>query len=396
MSERRDLRRRSPLHIAVADRLYDLNVDRWRRVTQGHSLFHSAAYLRMLEHLQLENIEPRYALISRDDEPVAAVCMQIARMDLRQVGAGGDGAGKLDPLRARVQQRLLVCGNLLAYGLHGVCFAGDADRASVWAAVTEVLYRVRRAEKIAGNTDLVLIKDLDARGIEESAVLGKLSYGCVPTEPNMVLALDPSWRTHADYLNGLTSKFRSDIKNRVYRKFAEAGGVVEVLGDVTAHADELHGLYLAVQANAKLRPYTLPGAYWPGLAATGGADVVFHVARVAGRIVGFIASLRDGPTAYAYHIGFDRQAADAGLPVYLRLLHASVEQAIAFGCREISFGRTALEPKARLGCTPRDTYVWARHRHPMINQLVQPLLRLIDPAQAPDISPFKAARGESA
>ena len=37
----------------------------------------------------------------------------------------------------------------------------------------------------------------------------------------------------------------------------------------------------------------------------------------------------------------------------LRLLHASIADAIALGATELSFGRTALEPKARLGAKPQ-------------------------------------------
>jgi predicted N-acyltransferase len=222
-------------------------------------------------------------------------------------------------------------------------------------------------------------------------VLKKLSYGAVPTEPNMVLALDSSWRTHADYLGSLTSKYRSDVKNRIFKKFEEAGCSVERLTDVASTGGQLHQLYLQVHGNATLRPFTLPDAYWAGLAEAGGRDIAFHVARQGDRVLGFIVSLKDGETALAYHIGFDRAAAESGLPVYLRLLHASLAQALEFGCRRVSFGRTALEPKARMGCAPEPTSIWARHRHPMLNKIVQPLLTLIEAEEAPEFTPFKVA-----
>jgi hypothetical protein len=66
-------------------------------------------------------------------------------------------------------------------------------------------------------------------------------------------------------------------------------------------------------------------------------------------------------------------------------------QAIAFGCRRVSFGRTALAPKARLGCAPEPLYVGARHRHPFLNQLLQPLLRFIENEEPPEFTPFKVA-----
>lgn len=388
LEERRRLRGRSALQIAIADRFAQLNADAWRAVTRGGSFFHSAEYQRAFERMRPQNIEPRYALISEDETPVAAVCMQIARMDLTQVGNSGPRV--LAKLRRRLEQRVLVCGNLLAYGLHGVCAADGADRQAVWQAVAEVLYRVRRAEKLAGTTDIVLVKDLDAAALAESGVLRKLSYGAVPTEPNMVLQVDAAWRSHEDYLQSLGSKYRSDIK-RLFRKFADAGCVLESLADVATRQDTLQALYLQVHGNAKLRPFMLPASYWPALAATGGENVMIQVARQGERVIGFVLNVKDGDTVLAYHIGFDRAAAAGGIPVYLRLLHAALAQGIAFGCRRISFGRTALEPKARMGCVPERTYVWVRHRRPMLNQLVQPLLRLVEAEEAPSITPFKQA-----
>jgi hypothetical protein len=388
LDERRRLRSRTPLQIAIADRFSQLNPEYWRAVTGGQSLFYSVEYQRAFEQCRPANLEARYALISDADTPLAAVCMQIARVDLTQVGNGKQTA--LQKFGSKVSQRVLVCGNLLVYGLHGVCFAPGADRDVVWRAVTEVLYRVRRAEKLAGHTDMVLIKDLDDAAVAESRALEGLSYGSVPTEPNMVLTLDPAWRSHDDYLNSLTSKYRGDIKNRVFKKFNEAGATVEAISDVAAHAETLQRLYLDVHSNASLRPFTLPSAYWSGLASLGTDSVAIHVARQGERILGFIVSLKDGDTAFAYHIGFDRAAANEGVPIYLRLLHASLAQAIAFRCRRVSFGRTALEPKARLGCTPEPLYVWARHRHPFLNQLLQPLLRFVESEEAPEFTPFKA------
>ena len=390
MEERKRLRRRSPLSIAIADRFSQLSAEAWRAATDGGSVFHSAAYQRMFERVRPPNVELRYALISDGDAPVAAVCLQIVTLDHSHLG---DLSRRrvLRKLGSKMRTRVLVCGNLLVYGLHGVSIARDADRAKVWQAVSEVIYRLRRAEKLAGSTDIVVLKDFDEAARKDSAVLRKLSYGEVATEPNMVLAVNPGWRRHEDYLQSLTSKYRSDIRNRVFKKFDEAGCSIETLDDVASHAPDLQRLYLQVHGNAGLRPFTVPADYWPELATLAGADARVHVARRHGRIVGFIVSVRDGETALAYHIGFDRETAGEGVPVYLRLLHASLGQAIEYGARRVSFGRTALEPKARIGCRPEETIVWARHRHPFLNQVLQPMLKLVEHDVAPEFEPFKGA-----
>jgi len=388
MQERRRLRGRASLSIAIADRFAQLSAAGWEAATRGGSFFHSAGYQRMFERVRPPNLEPRYALISDGDTPVAAVCLQIVTLDHTRLG-DPKRQRALRRLGSKLRTRVLVCGNLLVYGVHGVAFAPEADHAKVWEAVSEVIYRVRRAEKLAGSTDIVLLKDFDATARASSAILEKLSYGAVEIEPNMVLNINPAWTRHEDYLQSLASKFRSDIKSRVFKRFEEAGCSIETLDDVAGHAAEIEDLYLQVHGNAKMRLLTLPQDYWPALLALAGANGRMHVARRAGRLVGFIVSIKDGDTAFAYHIGFDRETADAGVPVYLRLLQASLAQAIEFGARRVSFGPTALQPKARLGCKPEATIVWARHRHPFLNQLLQPLLRLIEHDEAPDVEPFK-------
>jgi len=391
LSERAAVRRPTSLQIALADRIGQLDAAAWSAVSAGQSFFFSRAYLETLQAVAPANVEPRFALVCRGDEPLAGLCAQVITVSLAQVASPGSKV--LSGFKDRVTQRVLMCGNALTFGMHAVCFAPGVDRAGAWPGVAEALYRMRRAEKLAGHMDLVLIKDLPAQMRGESGVLGKLSYGLVETEPNMVLTIDPSWRSHGDYLASFASKYRSDVKARVIKRFDEAGCRIEPMthAQAASEADALHGLYLQVHGGASLRPFTLRPEYWAAIMRAAGEHGSLLVARREGRLAAFILTLRDGETSVAYHIGFDRELAAAGVPLYLRMLHASVEESIRFGCRRISFGRTALEPKARLGCKPEPMFVWARHRHPVLNQMLKPLLRFIQHDEAPDVDPFKKA-----
>ena len=90
-----------------------------------------------------------------------------------------------------------------------------------------------------------------------------------------------------------------------------------------------------------------------------------------------------------YYIGFDRET-NATAPIYFRLLQAVVDHAIQLGCSRLSLGRTALEPKARLGARPEPMSIWIRHRIPMLNVLVRALLHTISHHdEPPERNPFK-------
>ena len=60
-------------------------------------------------------------------------------------------------------------------------------------------------------------------------------------------------------------------------------------------------------------------------------------------------------------------------------------------CRRISYGRTALDPKASLGAKPQPFGILLRHRHPVLNKLIKGLLLGIEHESAPERNPFKKA-----
>lgn len=406
-------RKPSGLHIALADRIVLLDAAQWQAATSGASWFFSRDYLSMLEGVLPAAIEPRYALIGNAAGPVAAVVLQWALLEGRNLRPRAASSGDDDndddeeasPLRrlfgavarrgadalaSQVRERVLVCGNLLTYGQHAVALAPGADAALAWSGVAEVIYRLRRAEKLAGQPGFVVVKDLPAGAADGVALLSRVGYREADTEPNMVLALDPKWKHHGDYLASLASKYRGNVKNRVLAPIDAAGFSVRRFEPDAELGARMHALYLQVHERAALRPFTLHAGYFSALARAAGPRL--RCSGIFGgddsTLLGFICTLDDGVQALAYHIGFDRDAAKTQ-PLYLRLLHASIDDAIAMGARELSFGRTALEPKSRLGATARPTAVWVRHRQPMMNRLVQPLLGLAHPDEAPDVHPFK-------
>ncbi len=407
LATRRRLRSPTGFRFAVADSLEHLNPAQWDAVVAGQSWFFSREYLAVLEQAPPTCLTPRYGLVSDARGPVAAVVMQWAEIERERLRPSASEAaqGKRARLKqllgkvaadggtaviSRLSERVLVCGNLLSYGMHAVALAPGVSPDEVWPAVAELLYRVRRADKLAGQAGFVMIKDITEREAAAVGVLGGLSYRSVETEPNMVLALEPGWARHDDYLASLASKYRSSVRNQILEPVRQAGLEVRDFVPDTALQGRMHELYLQVHQNASIRPFTLHASYFGALAQAAGPRLRHAGVFEQGRLLGFIVTLQDGATAVAYHIGFDRAAAEQH-PLYLRLLHASIEHAIALGAKELSFGRTALDPKARLGAKPQPMAVWLRHRQPVLNQLTLRLLGLVPHEEAPQRNPFKAA-----
>ncbi|HEX7643384.1 MAG TPA: GNAT family N-acetyltransferase [Burkholderiaceae bacterium] len=395
-STRKRLRGPAHLRYAVADSIAMLDRDAWQQATDRSGLFLSLTYLSGIERALPANVAPRYALIYDEDQGertvLAAVYMQIVDIKLAQArpaeGSRGRLGASLDKMAQKTSQRVLVCGNMLSYGLHGVSFAENADEKLVWHGVAEVLYRVRQAEKLLGKTHFIMIKDLHEPHTKAAQHLTNLSYRYVETDPNMVLALRDEWKTHDDYLASLAAKYRSSIKNAVFKPIAEAGCTLEPAGDLEPVKERLHELYKMVQANAAFRPFELQSDYFPTLQRAAGEHFRCTLLKRGDSILGFLVSVADGDTAVAYHIGFDRAAAGE-LPLYLRLLHAGIADALELGCKRISLGRTALEPKAAIGAKPQTFGILLRHRQPVLNKLIKNLLLGVEHQDAPERNPFK-------
>jgi len=383
--------RPSGFSFALADAVAMLNPEHWDALTVSASVYFGRDYLQALEASLPGNLRPHYAIVYRDAKPVAAVVAQ--SVDVR-----GDALPRQRAKTAirrplsRLKERILVCGNLLSWGSHGVAFAADEDAVQVWPGVAEALYRIRRADKLLGETSLVWVKDLSPEAHATAAPLARFQYRAFETEPNMVLPLKAEWTSFEDYLLSLKSAYRSSIK-KVRKDFDEAGFIMERLDAVgVANArDTIHGLYHQVHDNQKFRLATLHENYIPQLAKIFGNAFRTHLARDgAGRAVGFITTLKDRDGAIGYYIGFDKAAATAGAPIYLRLLQQTIEDAIALEARWLSLGRTALHPKAQLGAKPVPVRGHIRHRVPAMNALMHALVNFMpEPDQAPERSAFK-------
>ncbi len=353
-----------------------------------------------------ENLRFRYALGFRGGRPLLALATQLIELGseqlsgmigsargshLRLVGPGGETP---DPRRQvpfsllpQSGLRFLVCGSALSCGLPGVAFDDAEDPSAMWKATLEALHRIREQEGLCGAADISLIKDVRPENSPAGEALDAAGYMAIANEPNMVLRLDPSWRTHEDYLSSLTSRYRRSCR-KVLRRVNESGFRVEPLDDVRGNAGTLHRLYLHVQAQAMLRPLALPAEFLPTLAESLGDRFRCLVIRDGGgRIVAFVTMIRDAKTAVGYFLGYDPEI-NRTVPLYLRLLHAVVEEALRTGCRRVSFGRTALEPKARLGAEPVSLNVWVQHRQRSLHASISSWLRTALFESVPTRRPF--------
>lgn len=396
--------RPSGFGFAFADRIGYLDSAQWDQLADKASVFIQRPYLQVVESHGPPNLVGRYAIIFRDQHPVAIIAAQIASLrgtDLvkRENGASSDKSRRVKKALTKASQKLkskaidkvkakvLVCGNLLSWGMHGVAFAPNENPVELWPAVAEAMYRIRRAEKLSSHVGVVMIKDVPDEHADHAGTLKRFSYDAIDPEPDMILTIPPEWQSHGDYLNALDRKYRKSTA-KVLESVKEAGYSVESVADMGTIAPRLYELYMHVHERAAVRPFTLQPSFIPSLGSALGARFRCTIIRRNDEIAGFVTTLKDGDTAVGYYLGYD-PAVNESVPVYFRLLQAVVSDAIELGCKRLSLGRTALEPKARLGAQPVPLRLYLRHRQPILNTILRPLLGLVPHHDAPERNPFK-------
>jgi hypothetical protein len=347
-----------------------------------------APFLQALEEGLPHNVQPRYGIVRDGDTPVAVLVGQIITLRADQLPAA-DQAGPriLRSVMAKFRARVFIWGNFMGWGYAGIAFAPGVDTLALWSRLADVMNRAHEVDAGIRSAGVQLVLDVSADDAAGAHHLENHRFRCMPAEPDMVLTLDPSWKAFDDYRAALKSKYRK-ASIEMDKRLAAAGCVIEKISDVDQYADVLIHLHLQVHEQSINRFVTLTRAFIPALARRLGGHFICTVIRQESRILGFVTTLVDGDTALAYVVGHDVQA-NRELPIYLRLLQTAIEDGIRLRCKRVTYGRTALEPKARLGAVAVPLMIYGRHKNPIIGAIVTPILQRLAPQNGPPPrSPF--------
>lgn len=378
-----------PLNFRVEKSIQDCGIDLWEQVTRQSPLFMRVPFLQAFEEALPDTLQLRYGVLSDNKVPVAVLVGQILTLHADRIASADNSRPKiLQSVMAKLRARVFMWGNFMGWGYSGIAFAPGVDKEGLWPKVAGAIDRAQEEDDGIRSVGIQLVLDISA---DEAAGAGHLEehrFRPMPAEPDMILTIEPGWKVFEDYRTALKAKYRK-ASIEMDKQLAASGCVIEKLSDIEKYADELINLHLQVHEQSVNRFVTLKRDFIPALARHLGDRLICTVIRQESRILGFITTLIDGDTALAYVVGHDVQA-NRELPIYLRLLQTAIEDGIHHGCKRVTYGRTALEPKARIGAVAVPLTVYARHKSAVIGSLVTPFLQQMAPKNGPPLrSPFK-------
>lgn len=405
-------RRRAPtrLGLGMFDSIHYVPASDWDAVVPPDRLFLRRPYLGALEASGASDLAFRYVLAYDGRRPVAAMAMQV--LTFRHGEAVGsqappaDGAacpakslvahakGVLRRAVGWIEVRLLCAGNVFLSGEHGFCHVPDLDPAEAYHALADACYRVRRAEKLRGAVDAVLVKDFTDATAPTARALAGFGYAELKTDPTMVIERRPEWRTFDDYVGAMAGKYRKRVRDARKKGRALRRRVLDADG-IAAARDRIAELFDAVHRKAAFRIAALPLDYFPALAAALPDAFRLTAYELDGRMVGFTTTIAWGDALEGHFLGLD-YAVNTSHAVYQNILYDDVAEGLARGASRVWLGRTALEIKSAIGAAPRPLACFLRHRGPLSNRLLKPIFGFIRPSPWTPRNPFGEEAGNGA
>ena len=350
----------------------------WNNAAPPDNLFLQYDYLAMLERIPPEGMSFAYCLFFDESQALGVAYFQIKGFDAAASIRSYIEKGKLPSFAESIAKPLnfntLVSGNLLLTGEHGFYFQPQMPEDLRAKKMTEAIEIVsENIAKEGRGASLNFVKDYT----ENQAHFAVLQCGEYDFLPNMMLAIRKNWITFDDYLNDMTTKYRTRAK----RAFKKMDGLVKLELDemlLKRHQQDIYDLYLKIARNVGFNLFELHRDYFCEMKRIFGEKYEVWGVFDNNKMVGFYTTLHNYNELETGFIGFEENY-NPTHQLYLNCLYDMVRQGIEKGVHRIVFARTAMEIKSSIGAEPHKMHTYIRHKSSIINFALPKIVRLLSP-----------------
>lgn len=193
---------------------------------------------------------------------------------------------------------------------------------------------------------------------------------------SMEMDIPADWENLHDYEKALKHKYAQR-----FRKIQQPFSTLDIKElnavDVEQHKEALFALYQQVTNHQQVRIGFLSPDFLPVLKRHNEERLKVWGGYENGVLIGFFTAWVHNGAFDMFYIGFDYEK-NRELNLYFNILYFAIEQAILLKKSKLILGRTALDAKARLGCTAKylSTFVYVKNR--LVRQQVAQAQKNID------------------
>jgi hypothetical protein len=360
----------------------------FKELNTDNNVYFSKSFLKAFE-LSNPQIEFKYISISDSKKnTIALALVQVINLSvegtLKNIKVASLVRKLLGLFFCNEHIKILFCGNIFLSGEHGI-------RCSDGVSKDEIMTQIGTAlDAVAANTKplhAIFIKDFKKESLKNTRQFLSFGYSEINVEPNLIVLLDPKWKTFEDYKNNLKSKYRikankadttsSDLKTRLFTEH-----------DFETYKEELQALYQNTIDNASFNAQVLNLNTYIHLRASFKDDFIVKAYFLEDKLVGFLTALVNKDALDAHFIGLDYQL-NKSHAIYPRILNDYVRLGIEKQVSSIDLGRTASEIKTTIGAKPIELSCYIKHKNPFFNSLIKPFFRRIKIKEFKQHLPFK-------
>lgn len=384
---------KSDLKLSFFDSANLINEAHWNKVVEGKNIYLSLPYLKAIEDALKNEMGFRYILFyNENSEPVSVAAIQLVNFV--------DKNSKYNELLCKVGDtiknklidlldiKVMVCGNVFACGENGFIHTDAISPKLAYDNLSKALYKLRLSEKADRPISIVLLKEYWPENFGESDEIKNHQFRDFKIDVNMLLDIHPSWESLDDYLQSMTTKFRTKAKSCFKR--SKALDVKDFSSeDILEYSARIEELYEDVVEHADFKFGELNAKAFQNLKENLKAQFQFKGYLLNGKLVGFSTAFISNSVVDAGYVGIDYDL-NHEYSIYQLMLYDYVKTAIEQKATELRLGRTAEEIKSTLGAKPVDMKLYLRHRNSVSNKLLKPIIDSISPSEYTIRKPFKA------
>lgn len=251
--------------------------------------------------------------------------------------------------------KLLSSGNIYFTGETGIYFDETVSTEEAAKCIDEVYLAVHK--KYGKRITAYMLNNAYDNGDDAiHAYMKRRPYAAYPVDPDMVMELNPNWKSFDDYGKSLLSKYRRRMKD-VYKKSVDVEFRKLENGAIAEANEQLYRLYRNTAEKVNLNLGFLAPDYFIKMNELFGDDFFIMAYYYKGKIVGFMSVLNEDGLLDINYMGLD-YTVNRDLKLYNRMLLDLVELAIQMQSTAIHLGRTATEIKSTIGATSLPMHIY--------------------------------------
>ncbi|MDG2465341.1 MAG: hypothetical protein P8M61_09660 [Crocinitomicaceae bacterium] len=368
----------------------EINQKDWTEVVANRNIYLSVAYLQSLEKSMNEDMTLFYSVVyDSDRKPVLVVAFQLVSFEY----CGGNHPHIFkhfsnEKTEEGFNMKTLVCGNVFSDGENGFLWNDSISDADAIGQMTKIADEIKKDPSVKKQLSIILFKEFFPGSEPYADLLKDHSYKDFMIDVNMVLEMHDTWKTMDDYLESMTTKFRTRAKG-VFKKSAQLELKSLSAKEIEEQHDRINELFSKVVAKSNYNLGTMMPDTFGALKASLGDHFSFRGIFLKEELVGFSTSFIHKGIIEANYVGMDYEH-NKDMAIYQRLLYDYVEQALALNAKELQLGRTSELIKSCLGAKPVNMKLYAKHKKPVTNILLSTVLSFLSPSKFELRKPFKA------